>query len=78
MQLYVKIQGAQSDCTMQVKAEPCGIVAENNLFSFMGPEGGRQQGTLRGEASSGQHHAEGNGAAGAEGCRPSPPFPGCS
>ena len=41
MQLYVKIQGAQCHCTVQVKAEPRGIVAENNLFSFMGQgEGG--------------------------------------
>lgn len=54
MQLYVKIQGAQSHCTTQVKAEPRGIVAENNLFSFMGPGGGQQRGTPRGEGSSGQ------------------------
>lgn len=44
MQLYVKIQAAQCHCTTQVRAKPYGIVAENNLFSFMGGGGGMQQG----------------------------------
>ena len=44
MQLYVKIQATQCHCTTQVRVKPYGIVAENNLFSFMGGGGGMQQG----------------------------------